>query len=75
MLILQGERDYQVTMVDFGMWHKALDTHANVTFTSFPSLNHLFFSGTGPSMPGEYLVPSHVDAGVVADIAAWCVRK
>lgn len=76
MLILQGERDYQVTMAgDFAQWHRALDGHANVTFRSYPSLNHFFFSGTGPSMPGEYLRPSHVDPAVVADIAAWCLRK
>ena len=75
ILVLQGERDYQVTMVDFGLWHRALDGHPNITFRSYPGLNHFFFSGTGPSMPGEYLTPSHVDAAVVADIAAWCARK
>ena len=76
ILVLQGERDYQVTMAaDFALWHKALDGHPNVTFKTYPSLNHLFFSGTGPSMPAEYLTPSHVDAAVVADIAAWCLKK
>lgn len=75
MLILQGERDYQVTMTDFGLWHTALDGRPSVTFKSYPSLNHFFFSGTGPSMPAEYLAPSHVDAAVVSDIAAWCLGK
>jgi hypothetical protein len=72
MLILQGERDYQVTMADdFAKWKAALSSKATVTFHSYPALNHLFIAGTGPSLPGEYNVPSHVDGDVIRDIAAW----
>jgi dienelactone hydrolase len=70
-LILQGERDYQVTMADFARWRAALESRANVTLISYPSLNHLFIAGTGASLPSEYLAPGHVDADVVADIARW----
>lgn len=70
-LILQGERDYQVTMADFGRWKAALDSRANVAFHSYPSLNHMFMAGAGPSLPSEYLIPGHVDAAVVSDIADW----
>ncbi len=42
MLILQGERDYQVTMKDFALWQAALDGRGNVAFHSYPKLNHLF---------------------------------
>ncbi len=31
MLVLQGERDYQVMMTDFAGWKKALGTRPNVT--------------------------------------------
>jgi dienelactone hydrolase len=72
MLVLQGERDYQVTMTDFSLWRDALSNHANVTFKSYFDLNHFFFSGSGPSRPTEYNVPAHVSRAVVADIAAWC---
>ena len=72
MLILQGERDYQVTMADLGLWRTALASHANVTLKSYPSLDHFFFTGTGPATPAEYMRPSHVDRDVVSDIAAWC---
>jgi dienelactone hydrolase len=75
MLVLQGERDYQVTMTDFSLWHDALASHANVTFKSYFDLNHFFFSGSGPSRPTEYIVPTHVSHAVVADIAAWCQAK
>lgn len=74
MLVLQGERDYQVTMDDFAAWRRALGSHANVQLKSYPALNHLFIAGAGPSSPAEYSRPGHVDAAVVADIVAWIAR-
>jgi uncharacterized protein len=71
MLILQGERDYQVTMTDFKLWQDGLAGHDNVTFISFPSLNHLFISGEGPSTPEEYSQPGHVSQQVIQDITDW----
>jgi hypothetical protein len=71
LLVLQGERDYQVTMVDFGLWKKALTGKSNVTFKSYPALNHLFISGQGPSVPQEYKRPGHVDLQVVETLTAW----
>jgi dienelactone hydrolase len=71
ILVLQGERDYQVTMVDLGLWAEALSGMANVTVKTYPDLNHLFMSGTGKSTPDEYMVPSDVSEKVVADIAEW----
>jgi dienelactone hydrolase len=74
MLILQGGRDYQVTTGDFEKWKAALGDRKDVTARVYPALNHLFVTGTGASMPAEYLTPGHVDEGVVRDIAEW-VRK
>lgn len=71
LLILQGERDYQVTMEDFRRWTAALATKSNVTLKSYPTLNHLFIAGTGPSTPSEYEQPGHVEVRVIEDIAAW----
>ncbi|HEY2431251.1 MAG TPA: alpha/beta fold hydrolase [Vicinamibacterales bacterium] len=73
-LVLQGERDYQVTMNDFARWKAALAGRSNVVFHSYPALNHLFLPGTGKSLPAEYEQPSHVDQAVVDDIAAWIKR-
>ncbi|HEX4959733.1 MAG TPA: alpha/beta fold hydrolase [Thermoanaerobaculia bacterium] len=75
MLILQGERDYQVTMADFTAWKKGLAGKPNVTFKSYPKLDHLFLAGEGKSGPAEYEKPGHVDAGVVGDIAAWILGQ
>ena len=75
MLVLQGERDYQVTMADFGVWRTALAKRADVRFHSYPSLNHLFMAGTGPSSPAEYRQAGHVDEAVVRDIHAWISER
>ena len=74
MLILQGERDYQVTTKDFDLWKAALAGRGNVTFRSFPALNHLFIAGEGNSTPAEYAQAGHVEADVIAQIAAWVKR-
>jgi dienelactone hydrolase len=71
MLILQGERDYQVTMKDFAGWKTALDSRRNVTMKSYPALNHLFIAGEGKSLPAEYQKPGHVSPEVIDDIAKW----
>jgi hypothetical protein len=74
-LILQGERDYQVTTDDFAQWKAALGARPDVVLKSYPALNHLFIAGTGKSLPGEYLQAGHVAADVVSDIAAWIAAR
>ena len=71
MLILQGERDYQVTMVDFVRWKEALAGRDDVKLISYPHLNHLFIEGEGKSTPQEYSVPGNVAGVVIEDIAKW----
>lgn len=71
MLVLQGERDYQVTMTDFAGWKKALAGKKLATLKSYPALNHLFLPGSGKSTPAEYEQPGHVPVEVIDDIAKW----
>lgn len=71
MLIIQGGRDYQVTMDDFRGWQDALADRADVTFKLYPALNHLMIAGEGVCSPAEYFVPGHVEQVVVEDIAGW----
>ncbi|MBU1670694.1 MAG: alpha/beta fold hydrolase [Actinobacteria bacterium] len=68
-LILQGERDYQVTMVDFKGWRDVLGDNSNVTFESYPDLNHLFMTGEGKATPAEYEQAGHVSEQAIDDIA------
>lgn len=72
MLILQGERDYQVTVDDdLRLWREGLATHPDVRFITYPGLNHLFMHGEGPPGPEEYRREGRVDARAIADIAGW----
>ncbi len=71
MLILQGERDYQVTMSDFALWKTGLAARKDVTFRSFPALNHLFVPGEGKSTDAEYRKPGHAPAELIEEIAKF----
>lgn len=75
MLILQGERDYQVTMKDFALWKQALGSNPKVTFKTYPSLNHLFMAGTGKPGPDEYRKSGHVAETVLDDVAGWVQQQ
>lgn len=71
ILILQGERDYQVDMQEFEGWKNALGEKPGVTLKSYPGLNHLFFAGEGTPDPSEYNREMNTDVQVILDIAAW----
>lgn len=71
LLILQGERDYQVTMRDFRNWEAVLREKPGVRFKSYPRLNHLFMEGKGAPNPDEYMVAGNVPEYVITDIADW----
>lgn len=74
MLILQGERDYQVTMSDFTTWQELLGERENVTLVSYPTLNHIFMAlGALDQMaiPTDYSEAGFVDAEVITDIVEW----
>ncbi|MGK5631578.1 alpha/beta hydrolase family protein [Streptomyces sp. URMC 123] len=72
MLILQGGRDYQVTVADdLVRWRAGLAGRPEVDIRVYEADDHLFFPGAGPSTPAEYATVQHVDPAVVADIAHW----
>ncbi|MCY4146868.1 MAG: alpha/beta fold hydrolase [Chloroflexi bacterium] len=74
LLILQGERDYQVTMQDLARWQDAFAADERVTFHAYPELNHMFMASgdlSRLSIPQDYALPAFVAARVIADIATW----
>jgi fermentation-respiration switch protein FrsA (DUF1100 family) len=75
LLVLQGERDYQVTMKSFAQWQRALGGRKGASLRSYPRDNHLFVRGEGPPSPAEYASPAHVDAAVVDDVASWVLAQ
>jgi fermentation-respiration switch protein FrsA (DUF1100 family) len=74
MLILQGERDYQVPVKQLAAWKAAVGNRKNVTTRSYPALNHLFEAGEGKSMPDEYQKPGHVAPEAIEDIAKFMAK-
>ena len=71
-LILQGERDYQVSFVkDYLNFDRYVGHEPYVTLNSYPMLDHLFMPGEGPSYPSDYRKPNHIELQVVEDIATW----
>ncbi len=74
-LILQGEKDYQVTMEDFELWSKAADEKTNAELKSYPDLDHLFMHREGISTPDSYLEQGYVAEQVIGDIADWIKRQ
>jgi hypothetical protein len=79
MLILRGERDYQVTSEDFDGWKKALAGKPEVTLKVYPGLFHLFMPssspGTGLGTPADYQKPGHVAEAVIGDITSWVLAQ
>jgi len=72
ILVLQGARDYQVTVADeLSKWQSGLARHADTTFKIFPDLNHILVTGTGMSTPAEYDQPGNVASEVIDAVAAW----
>ena len=75
VLILQGQRDYQVTMQDFTLWQNSLSAKPNFTLKSYPKLNHAFTEGDeAKSKPDEYDKQANVPEYVIKDIVDF-VKK
>ncbi|WP_433922841.1 alpha/beta hydrolase family protein [Paenibacillus taichungensis] len=75
MLIIQGENDVQVSMNQFENWKSALQDHSNVTYNSYPKVNHLLSSYDGLSIGQEYTEPSNVSKVIIDDIAKWVLKS
>ncbi|NMB43618.1 MAG: alpha/beta hydrolase, partial [Clostridiales bacterium] len=75
VLLLQGDRDYQVTAKQYNLWFNAFFEAENWTFKSYPELNHFMMKGEGNSYSSEYRVKNHVDQQVIQDIATFIYTK
>jgi len=72
LLLLQGDRDYQVTVAnDLDVWIRGLSGRKGVTTVQFAQADHLFVDGTGPATPLDYDKVGHVDPKVISAIASW----
>lgn len=71
ILLLRGDRDYQVTDEDQHLWQQALSGRPGFQALTLPGLNHLFIAGSGPPGPAEYGQPGHVHPSVPVRISAF----
>ena len=70
-LVLQGRRDYQVTLDEFERWRSALAGKPGACLMAYEGLDHLFREGSGPPGPHDYERLAPVEPRVIDDIAAW----
>jgi len=73
ILVLQGSRDYQVTVDEFKLWQEGLGDKAD--YKEYSDLNHLFMTGEGMSKPEEYTVAAHVSSEMINDLADWVLTN
>ena len=71
VLVLHGDRDYQVTLDDFALFEKALAGKSTATLKRFENLNHLFMDGKGKATPADYDKVGHVAREVIETISGW----
>ncbi len=72
ILILQGGRDYQVTVADdLPGWQAGLADRSDVTINVLEADDHFFFPGSGPSTMSDYNTAQHVDPAVIDNITTW----
>lgn len=72
ILVLQGERDYQVNpQTDYEGWKKAFEGKSHAEFKFYPKLNHMYMEGEGQSTPAEYYVNGNIPQYVINDIAGF----
>lgn len=76
MLVLQGERDYQVPAKQLDIWKSALKNRSDVVYKLYPKLNHFYSEGEGGlSTPAEYFKPGNVPEYVIDDITKWIQNR
>jgi len=76
VLILQGGKDYQVTVEkNFNVLKQELSNKPNITFKLYENLDHLFMYTEGISKPEDYEKQRNVDEDVINDIADWILAK
>lgn len=80
MLVLQGGRDRQVTLRDYGAWQETLAGHPDARFILYPELNHLLgrFEGEMPpfsQLTLEYSQRTPIPDELLEDIAGWLKER
>jgi pimeloyl-ACP methyl ester carboxylesterase len=71
VLIIHGERDYQVNTSEYKKWQIAVADMINADSILIPGLNHMLAYGEEQSTPQEYYQLSEVDSSVMTLMAEF----
>jgi dienelactone hydrolase len=79
MLIVQGEKDFQVSVEkDFNEYKRLLNDKTNVDFRLYENLNHAFVNYLYSDIlkaKQEYNTERHIGEEVISDIADWIMKN
>lgn len=75
VMVLQGMRDYQVSITHFDIWKENFEVYNNWSFKSYETLNHFMMEGTGISNSFEYKIKSKVSNEVIDDIVDFVLNQ
>lgn len=71
ILVIQGEKDFQVSVRDFEIWKSGLLANKNASFKLYPDLNHLLSVQKEKGNGKQYRLPASVDINLIKDISVW----
>ncbi|WP_228410134.1 alpha/beta hydrolase [Chryseobacterium viscerum] len=74
MFFAQGGRDYQVTEKDFNLWKETLKNDKTAEFKFYPTLSHLFITGSGKPSPKDYETKGKVDEQFLKDLTQFILK-
>lgn len=76
LLVLQGAKDYQVTVQDFELWKKELAGRTDVTYKLYPNMIHGLVDITAEkSLPTDAFKPANVPSVLIDDVANWIKKQ
>ncbi len=75
ILILQGEKDFQVSMTDFNLWKTAVKGNEKAKAISFPNLGHPFVLAGKTNTIADYNLPQNVPIQVIETISTWILTQ
>jgi uncharacterized protein len=71
LFIGQGEKDYQVSNIDFDLWKYELASKSNVSFNLYPDCYHLFIKTDEAPSKTNYETEGHVTKLLIDDLVQW----
>ncbi|MBN2285149.1 MAG: alpha/beta fold hydrolase [Tissierellales bacterium] len=74
VLVIQGERDYQVPSSEYYEIYEEMKDYPNYTFKLYLGVNHLLMHGEGVPSPEEYYVKGEVYPPLLDDIATFILE-